>query len=193
MTEAIFGLIGVVVGALAASLGDLALERRRETAGIRRAARLVHFELLEAYAVLAAAAVGEDEFPSTKDERLVTDAWEAYRGQLASAVSDETWSKLAVAYRVMGMLNSIASGRNRPLRRHLPVQDRDWLKSAAGDVRLALDALADLARFVEPDEELDTGPIVEAEGRGFVAGADAMAAPRRQRPSLELVRLRARL
>lgn len=170
--EAAIGLLGVVIGALATSLGNLALERRREMVGVRRAARLVHFELLEAYAVLAVAAVGEDEFPSTKGERLITDAWVTYRGSLAGSLSDEAWSRLAVAYRVIGMLNSVANSRDRPLRRHLPIQDHEWLTSAAGDVRLAMDAVADVAQFVDPPSEVDTDPVVQLDGLELAATAD---------------------
>jgi hypothetical protein len=59
-------VIGVIVGALVASLGDFALERRRERSEVRRAARLVLFELVHVYGVLSTASIEKGEFPSDK-------------------------------------------------------------------------------------------------------------------------------
>ena len=182
MAEAIFGLVGVIIGAVVASVGDLALERRRERKAVRRAARLVGFELVEIYAVLGAAAIGRDPFPADKKERLSTNAWQDFRDTLAGGLAAEAWTRLATAYRVIEMVNGLARERDQPLRPHRPVQDVEWLRQCARDVRIAVDGLHEAAEWEDdPADDLPGSPTsLDAEMKSIVEGADAQEQSARQ-------------
>jgi hypothetical protein len=109
MGEAIFGLIGVVVGAVVSGLASLLLERRRERVVARTAARLVQAELS-----INESRLSHTDSPSYEggpawlaSALRRTHGW-ARKPALAHAVNAEAWGYLrdaSVAFDVLNRLN----------------------------------------------------------------------------------------
>jgi hypothetical protein len=108
VAQAIFGLIGVIIGAAVTGGVDLVLERRREDAAARQAKRLVASELHTMWVHLALLA-REGRTPTTPPEKygerfLPFALWEGHRASLARVVSDADWEALFLLYdNVMGL------------------------------------------------------------------------------------------
>jgi hypothetical protein len=89
MTEAIFGLVGVLVGGAITWGIEAARERRRRREELRVAVRLVSAELKELdYRA---------RFPQ-RAKGPAAPAWQAHQHVLARDLNDETWSTVAHAY-----------------------------------------------------------------------------------------------
>jgi hypothetical protein len=102
MTVAIFGLVGVIVGALVTGGADFLLERRREQREIRRARRLVANELATAAVWVEALLINKRLPQTSSDEVLFSLAeWDSYRQVLAGELNDETWEGLSAAYEIL--------------------------------------------------------------------------------------------
>ena len=101
VSQAIFGLIGVVVGALTTGGTQLYLAWRGERREIRRAKRLVASELAQ-NGVLLAAVSAQKQVPYYAEGRpLVTSAWEQTRSHLALALDEDLFTRLALAYSLL--------------------------------------------------------------------------------------------
>ena len=102
MEVAVFGLIGVVVGALMTGGTQLFLERRREQRDLRRAKRLVTGELLHASLIFRNLAKLKS-WPAFPDAStmLPTSAWQENRAHLAGALDEDLWNQLVTAYSVL--------------------------------------------------------------------------------------------
>lgn len=103
MTIAIFGLVGVVVGALVTGAVNLWLERIREGNAIRMAKRLVADELHTVWGqllALAGAAESPDETETVKEKLLPSDDWRKYRETLAAprALNQTEWTTLSTTF-----------------------------------------------------------------------------------------------
>jgi hypothetical protein len=130
---AIFGLIGVVVGAVVTGGVDFILEKRREDAEQKRARRLIAGELQ----LVAVHLEQASEQPATPRVRisdfqgqfLPDEVWLASRTQLASALDDKQYVDLAGIYAAVAMLR-LSLDELGPLR---PVPKR--LKQQAGVLR----------------------------------------------------------
>lgn len=97
MAQAIFGLVGVVIGGLLATLQNYALERRREGRNIRSAARLVQEEFMDG--MMSAGLVwlfGKDQ-PVKREIVVSEDSWLQHQPALATALPGRQWSELSWA------------------------------------------------------------------------------------------------
>jgi hypothetical protein len=107
MGEAIFGLLGVVVGGLITAGSSYLLDRRRERGDreregrshdieIKRAARLIDAELLHAQAA-ASLWIEKRRWWIADASPLATEAFQKYGGVIAPHLSDDAWLHLLVA------------------------------------------------------------------------------------------------
>jgi len=97
MTAAIFGLVGVVVGAFINGAANVYFERRSERSNRRSAARLVRSELVRFRSLAREADLRPpEELPQLRDIRPVV--WESQRSVLARSLTDEDWALVALAY-----------------------------------------------------------------------------------------------
>jgi hypothetical protein len=117
MSEAIFGLVGVVVGATLSGFVSFALERRREHRGARASARLLEQELEPFNNLLyglRAGVLGHDEATfraHVKElEDFTLDLWTANREILAATLGIEEWYAVMYAYLALGRLRRELAG-----------------------------------------------------------------------------------
>lgn len=97
MTAAIFGLIGVIVGAVINGAATALLQRRAERSDQRSAARLVRSELVR-YWTLADEAGRRSPEDLPQLHEMTPILWQSYRAVLARALADEDWFLVARAY-----------------------------------------------------------------------------------------------
>jgi hypothetical protein len=99
VTEAIFGLLGVVVGGLLQLFAQWQSQRREEYWTARRAGRLLTLGLRRCRFVLRAAADGHAEWLIVGDEvKPLLDQWSGYADVLAGTVrSNDDWNEVAGA------------------------------------------------------------------------------------------------
>jgi hypothetical protein len=106
MGEAIFGLVGVIVGGFITACSSYLLDRRREQADrqkerqsratkLKTAARLIDEELARGQA--AATIAFEDRHWWNPDEQLLTGAWQQYREFIAPELSQAAWHAVSIA------------------------------------------------------------------------------------------------
>ena len=97
MSEAIFGLVGVVVGALITGVVDYVLDRRRERATLRAALRLIGDEYKDLLGVVDLALMARAWPLSDRYRRLIRtdDQWERNRDVLAAQLSPVDWELIA--------------------------------------------------------------------------------------------------
>jgi len=107
MGEAIFGLLGVILGGIITAGSTYLLDRRREQAEreregrnhaieIKQAARLIDAELLRSQAA-ASICVEKRHWWSADVPPLSTEAWQKYSGIIATHLSDQAWLDVIVA------------------------------------------------------------------------------------------------
>jgi hypothetical protein len=104
VTQALFGFIGVIVGALLAGASQYVLLRRRERAEARVARRLVAWELENLDHLLYTA--GRFAFDS---QTFSTAAFSRYQDVLARELPDAEWLEVAEAYVLLDSTREIAS------------------------------------------------------------------------------------
>jgi hypothetical protein len=96
VTAAIFGLIGVIIGALITGGTNYVLQVRAERREIRAAARLMLQELTNTGdAIRYAVKLDEREFLQSATRE---DEWKRHHLFLARHLSDEEWDAVALAY-----------------------------------------------------------------------------------------------
>ena len=103
MSAAIFGLLGVVVGAVLTGGVDYVMARRQEKAELRQSTRLVADELhslwLMVDLILERGQLPPARLPGEEAERLFsTDSWQAHKPVLARGLRQEQWRALATVY-----------------------------------------------------------------------------------------------
>jgi hypothetical protein len=136
VVEALFGVLGVIVGAVLAGSFQYLLLRRRERADLKVAQRLVTLELSDIRDLLDAA--GEAGFESST---YSVEAFAAYRAILARELDDQAWEMVADAYGLLAShkevvaLDSIAD----PLA--LTESREQQMRTLDGSIASALDAL----------------------------------------------------
>lgn len=155
VAEAIFGLVGVIVGAAIAIVGDFIIERRRESSLGKRAARLVHAELLSAISIVGGAAHEEVPFPGDKNEQIETTAWTDYKHDLALTLPSAAWSQVTLAYGAIEALNQAARAKQKLVGPVRPIDNLAWLTECSDDIARGVAAIRGPAEFEEPDESED--------------------------------------
>ncbi len=102
MTEAIFGLIGVVVGGVLSGAVTWAMQRRTERRAVRAAARLLAYELRGALSYIEGELRPvESDWQSRALSSLGTELWAKHRALLASALSGSEWTAVSAAFEVV--------------------------------------------------------------------------------------------
>jgi|SRR5919108_146914 hypothetical protein len=113
MAEAVFGLIGVVIGGFLTGLVSYLLEARREKKEARVARRLARSDLGEAEQAVSDALSGQG-WPAGWTNKRWSDSWSAHRQPLAGAMNDNDFGKLARAALYVELLQVGLSAGKRP-------------------------------------------------------------------------------
>ncbi len=109
MSEAIFGLIGVVIGALAAGLGDYVLEATREARAVQRAARMLRLELHEA-SNFVTYSLDELRWIADPEQVLSNEVWVEHRAEFAGIKDGDLWDAVAGAFLAIAELRRANRG-----------------------------------------------------------------------------------
>ena len=107
MTAAIFGLIGVTLGALITGGTTYGMRRREERADMRAAARLVHSELGRAEGTLDVALGGERPEVVIPPGGFPSDEWQRYRDRFARLLTGAEWAVLEDCYNQIQTVNAV--------------------------------------------------------------------------------------
>jgi hypothetical protein len=105
---AIFGLIGVVVGASASGFVSYVLQRRRERASLRSAVRLLQEDLGYAHSLLDSALEDGAWWPSSFE--LPVETWSAQREIVTAYVDVTTWLEVSGAFGSIRNINAARVG-----------------------------------------------------------------------------------
>jgi hypothetical protein len=103
MTIAIFGLVGVIVGAIVTGTVDLFIAWRRKKATVFLAKRLVSDELVTIWVhvdgLIASRRTPQRESPEARVRFMPTSAWETHKETLAQkgVLTDDAWIGLSAA------------------------------------------------------------------------------------------------
>jgi hypothetical protein len=124
MTAAIFGLVGVVVGAVVTGAVSWLLERRREAAEARAAARLLKSEVTAACEDIDSA-LHEGKWPIAYRPTW-RQSWSTYRRPLAVVMQATAFDEVAVAYSRMDQLQGGFSAARAEDQRELSYADREF-------------------------------------------------------------------
>ncbi len=103
MNEAIFGLLGVLVGSAITWGIEIWRARRGDTDQARVAARLVADELDSINTVRQGLDQMEPQFRTERDLAMAQDAWIAHRTILAREMDDDGWLAIRRAYDALAM------------------------------------------------------------------------------------------
>jgi hypothetical protein len=135
MSEAIFGLLGVLIGGLLTGVVTAVLEWLRERSEGRIARRIARSEIEQAEEAIAEARKGH--WPPGWHPTW-SQSWAAYRRPLAATTSDEEFAALATAYGAMQLLESgLLSGQ-----RDVTPDDLDFFGRVEQSLHLAEERLA---------------------------------------------------
>jgi hypothetical protein len=95
MSQAVVGLIGVVVGATVTGVFHYIVRRRADSLDARAAARLVHEALISA----SVPTLDSPRLPEVYDFQWFVDEWREHRGVLAWALTNEEWGGFTKLFR----------------------------------------------------------------------------------------------
>jgi hypothetical protein len=112
MSEAIFGLIGVVVGGVLTGLVSIWLDARHEASEGKIARKIAREEIERAEEAVSEARKGHWP-PGWRP--TWSQSWAAYRRPLAATASDDEFVALAKAYGAMQLLESGLVTGHRPI------------------------------------------------------------------------------
>jgi hypothetical protein len=102
MEAAIFGLVGVVLGAIITGGTQIFLDWRRQRHDLETAKRLIEGELLQSILVVRSLNDVEEWPPSFDvDRAFATSAWQEHRVQLARSLPEATWNEVVLTYAEM--------------------------------------------------------------------------------------------
>ena len=142
MTEAIFGLTGVVIGALISGLTSLLLQKRNERLTARVAARLVRDDLYLASCWVEDAIIA-GEWLGDAEGRINTQSWQDQRIYLAAAMTYADYAKAGTAVQAANRLNNwLNTKSNDPI---INESDRNHLKKLLEDLGPGLYVLKETA------------------------------------------------
>jgi hypothetical protein len=106
VTAAVFGLIGVVVGAVINGAVTAMVQRRAERSDRQSAARLVSTELARFRSIaLEAARRSPEQLPQLRESTPIL--WQSQRAVLARGLDDADWEAVARAYAHVDALGSV--------------------------------------------------------------------------------------
>ena len=97
MTAAIFGLLGVIVGALTTGYVQYRLQRRAEARAARTASRLMRVETSELLGFVIRS-LSEERWAGNPSEELATHAWKEHRDVFAAAADRHRWDAVSLAF-----------------------------------------------------------------------------------------------
>lgn len=165
MTDAVFGLLGVLVGGAITGWTTYALERRRERAAARVAARLVREDLLPGVLLLEDVLTGVDSERSA--DLSPPEVWQAERTRLALVMPYEDYGAAAQAvYRYRQLLRYLASRpRDQPISEHISERERSAMAVWAQDMAKGLHALLGVAKGAGRRAAVSRRPGPPAGGR----------------------------
>ena len=156
MAQAIFGIIGVIVGGLLTAVAQWHSERSRLRRDTIAASRLVRHELAQAYEVLRFA-VDRESVAIIADTPIPLDRFNAAQGLLAAELNSEQWETISKAYRGIDFVNNAA-------RRHEGIDDEELgrfdsqnASMVASDVSEALGAVNPIAGKTFSSQESGPG------------------------------------
>jgi gas vesicle protein len=128
--DAVLPLIGVVIGAVIGAAMTFLLDRRRERRAARACVRLVVDELqgvrstwqslAEAWSKAPTAETADWVISNLQGQPLSTVQWKHAQELLAASLSDDDWTALAEAYRVVVLVNEVAQTPQADERLELP-------------------------------------------------------------------------
>jgi gas vesicle protein len=128
--DAVLPLIGVVLGAVIGAAMTFLLDRRREGRAARAGVRLVVDELqgirstwqslAEAWRKAPTAETADWVISNLQGQPLSTVQWKHAQELLAASLSDDDWTALAEAYRVVVLVNEVAQTPQGDERLELP-------------------------------------------------------------------------
>jgi hypothetical protein len=159
LTEAIFGLVGVVVGALVTGGVDFFLEWRRTDAEKKRVRRLVAGELqflwVQLGITLETGTTPRVPLSTFEGRFLPDDLWLANRATLASALDDEQYGDLAGRYAAIDLFRRAQDelGPGAPLGTNLMTQAKDLQEH----VEDAYEGLTGMTLGEEPERDAQNG------------------------------------
>jgi hypothetical protein len=134
---AVFGLMGVIVGALITSIAGFYLVRRREKKDARAARRIIQSELKEAAQAIREA-LGAAEWPAGWTKKAWSESWSKYRPVLAVDMKDDqSFAAVASAYLFMELLETGLAAKKRPF----VATDEPFLREVSKRINAAAIAL----------------------------------------------------
>ena len=107
MTQAVFSLIGVLVGSGVTWWIEVWRARRGDSDQGRVAARLVIDEL---HSIDNARTVGEPEFPEQRELAMKQDAWITHRAVLARELTGDKWEAVRASYDALSTVPKSPAG-----------------------------------------------------------------------------------
>ena len=166
MTAAIFGLIGVVVGAAINGAVTSWHQRRVERSDFRSAARLVRSELVRFRSLAREAGRHIPEhLPQLHEAAPIL--WQSNRAVLARSLGEEDWELVARAYAHVDALTSVlvfepdgtlVEWRSREARRLL-AEMTEPVEAAAVALRQATGSAADRSKGPDVPDFPEEGPV----------------------------------
>jgi hypothetical protein len=137
VTAAVFGIVGVIVGAIITSGVSVYLVRERDKKDARAARRIFQSELEEAAHAIGYAFDGK-KWPPGWTKKAWSESWSTYRPTLAVAMEDDKgFGSLAEAYLFMELLETALAAGERPF----VDDDEEFLKDASEAMKKAKEAL----------------------------------------------------
>lgn len=143
MTEAIFGLTGVIIGALISGLTSLLMQKRNARLTARVAARLVRDDLYIASCWVEDAIVAEKWLEDTQ-RKINTQSWQDQRIHLAAVMNYSDYAKAGTAVQAANRLNHWLTTISNDVT--INETDKDYLKKLLEDLGSGLFVLKETAR-----------------------------------------------
>jgi hypothetical protein len=147
MTEAIFGLVGVIIGALIGSVTTLFIEKRKERLAARVAARLVRDELYIVAVwvedLLSFESINDEQFEGIKS-RTSTHSWPEQRVHLAAVMPYKDFADASMAVGAADRFKRWIAARSGA--GGLDDKEGTFLKNVLDNLRPGLESLKEVAK-----------------------------------------------
>jgi hypothetical protein len=179
MSEAVIGLVGVVIGGLLTGGVNFLLEHRREKRSGQAASRLVHAALTSTTTFVEASLV-ERMWMGDPREGLADDVWVEHRNAIAEAPAFDGWYPVSLAWSFITQLRRLTELFDEgPGDDPMQERDEEFFRLGLLMLRIADTALLDYAKTEsydtnskgEADPEAETEPP-EDDGEGWRLAPD---------------------